>query len=460
MEEVTLEQTPRKIRDTFEKANAAMERGNAGYAIDMLQQVVALEPRLLIARKTLRVAQVKTFLLKKPNATTHQISSLKGAFTLMSGQGKLKKDPQAALVIGEKLLAIDPLNLSFLKFFAQAAEAAEMPEIAVQTLEIARPYYSKDVEFLRLLARLYIAINYPEGAKDCYGAVVELRPNDQMAIKNLKDAAALDSMKAGRWEDRTTDFRGKLKNQKEAILLEQQSKAVKGDADVDTLIRERLKDVEREPMNMNFRRALAELYVRDGNFDAALQALQDAMTAAGRADPQIERAISQINVKKFEAAIEAAQEAGDGAQVESLTKEKEDYIYSDAVEMVKRYPNDLQFRYELGYQYYIRSLFTEAIEEFQLAQRNPQRRTRALYYLAKCFTEKGQFDIAFEQLQKAVSELTLMDDTKKDVVYEMGSLAEKMGRKDEALAFYKEIYAVDIKYRDVTEKIEAAYKRD
>ena len=127
--------------------------------------------------------------------------------------------------------------------------------------------------------------------------------------------------------------------------------------------------------------------------------------------------------------------------------------------MVKRYPNDLQFRYELGFQYYLRKQYNEAIEEFQLAQRNPQRRTRALYYLALCFTQKGQLDIAFEQLQKAASELTLMDETKKDVVYQMGLLADQMGRPDEALAFFKEIYSVDIKYRDIAERIETAYQK-
>jgi len=459
MEEVTLEQVPRKIRDLYEKAMAALQRGNAGYALDMLKQVISVEPRFLLARKNLRIAQVKVLMAKKPNAMTHQMASLKGAFTLMSAQGKLKKNPQAALDGAEKLMELDPLNLPFLKFFAQAAEAADMPEVAVQTLEIARPYFAKDVTFLRLLARLYLDTNQPGGAKDCYAVVADLRPSDQIAIKNLKDAAALDTMKVGGWNDTKTDFRSKLKDKKEAILLEQQAKSVKGDADVDSLIAERLKDIEREPQNMNFRRALADLHVRAGNYDEALKALDEATEAAGRSDPQIERSASQIKVKKFDAAIAAAKEAGDAATAAATEKEKEEFIYNDAVDMVKRYPNDLQFRYELGFQYYQRELYNEAIEEFQLAQRNPQRRTRALYYLALCFTQKGQLDIAFEQLQKAASELTLMDETKKDVVYQMGVLAEQMGRTEEALGFFKEIYSVDIKYRDIAQRIEAAYAK-
>ena len=458
MEEITLEQVPRKVRDLFEKAMAALERGNAGYALDMLKQVIAVEPRFLLARKNLRIAQVKAFMAGKPTAMTHQMASLKGTFTLMGAQGKLKKDPKAALDGAEKLLELDPLNLPFLKFFAQAAEAAGLSEIAVQTLEIAKPYFAKDVTFLRLLARLYIDTNQPAGARECYAAVAELLPNDQVAIKNLKDAAALDSMKTGGWEQKGS-FRDKLKDKKEAILLEQQAKSVKGDSDVDTLISERLKDIQREPQNMNFRRALADLYVRAERFDDALQALDDATKAAGRADPQIERTVSLIKAKKFDSAIAAAKAAGDEAAATAKEQEKSAFLYEDAVQMVKRYPNDLQFRYELGYQFYLRGEFNEAIEEFQLAQRNPQRRTLALYHLALCFTKKGQLDIAFEQLQKAAAELTIMDEVKKDVVYQMGVLAEQMGRQQDAVAYFKEIYSVDIKYRDISQRIENSYQK-
>ncbi len=459
MEEILLEQVPRKIRDTYEKAMSALARNNAGYGIDMLKQVITLEPRLMIARQNLRVAQVKTLLAKKPTALTHHMASLKGAFTLMGAQGKLKKNPKGALEGAEKLMEIDPLNLGFLKFFAQAAVAAEMTELATQTLEIARPYYIKDVEFLRLLGRLYIETNQPGGAKDCYALVAELRPDDQLAIKNLKDAAALDTMKVGGWEDTKKDFRSKLKNKKEAIRLEQEAKSVKGDSDIETLIEDRLKDIEREPMNMNFRRALADLYMRAERYDEALEALEKATVDAGRADPQIERTMSMVKVKKLESAVAAAKQTGDEAAILAAETAKAQFLYDDAVSMVKRYPNDLQARYELGCQYFEHEHYNEAIEEFQLAQRNPQRRTQAIYHLALCFKLKGQPDIAFEQLQKAASELSIMDDTKKDVIYEMGVLSEQMGKQAEAITFFKEIYSVDIKYRDIAQRIEAAYEK-
>ena len=456
MQETTVEQLPRKTRDLFEKSMAAFERGNFGYAVDMLKRIVDMEPAFLLARKNLHVAQIKSALAKKPTAMTHQLSSLKGAFTLMGGQGKLKKDPKAALAVAEKLVDLDPLNFSFLKFYAQAAEAAELPLAAVQLLDLAKPYFAKDVTFLRLLAQLFIGVNMPNEARECYAAVVELLPGDQLAIKNLKDTAALASIKKGNWDDTKSDFRKKLKDQALAIRLEQAHKSVKGEKDVDALIAERLQDIEREPQNMNFRRALADLYVNAKRYDDALKALDDAIKAAGRPDPQIERTASAIKIKKFDASIEDLKAAGKPDEAKAVEDQRAQFIYDDAREMVRRYPNDLQARFELGVQLYLRQLDNDAIEEFQLAQRNPQRRTRALYYLALCFTRKGQLDIAFEQLKKAASELTLMDDVKKDIVYEMGVLADQMGRPDEAIGYFKDIYAVDIKYRDIQARMDKA----
>jgi len=66
--------------------------------------------------------------------------------------------------------------------------------------------------------------------------------------------------------------------------------------------------------------------------------------------------------------------------------------------------------------------------------------------------------IAAEQLEKAASELHSMDETKKDILYELGLLNEAMGRTEKAHDFFKQIYAVDIGYKEVAQKIEKTYK--
>jgi len=52
-----------------------------------------------------------------------------------------------------------------------------------------------------------------------------------------------------------------------------------------------------------------------------------------------------------------------------------------------------------------------------------------------------------------------MDETKKDILYEMGTLCELMGKPEQAVGHYKEIYSVDIRYKDVAAKVEKGYKK-
>ncbi len=458
MAEVTLENAPRKARELFDKGFAAMERNNLDYAMDMFLAALEIEPKLLHARKFLRGAEVKKFKDSKSGAATHVIAMLTQLPAYLSASAMTKKKPEQALKAAEKLMRADPLCIAFINVLGQAAVAAEMPEVAIQTLEIAKDHYPTNVELMKWLGTLYLEVNKTHEARMVFEEIYRLRPNDPKALKMLKDSAAMDTMRKGGWEE-AGSFRDVIKDSREATLLEQESKAVKSSKDLDNLIAETEAKIQREPENVNYRRSLADFYARAGRFEDALACLREAQRTTGRADPQIDRAISSIRVKQFDAQIDELRKAGDEAAAEAKTTEKNDFLLQDATERVRRYPNDLQFRFELGELLFQRDQLNEAISEFQLAQRNPQRRLRALYYLALCFKQKRQYDIAMEQLEKAASEINVMDATKKDIVYEMGTICELMNQPEKAVQYYKEIYGVDIGYRDIASKIEKAYKK-
>ena len=71
--------------------------------------------------------------------------------------------------------------------------------------------------------------------------------------------------------------------------------------------------------------------------------------------------------------------------------------------------------------------------------------------------QKKQLDMAVEQLKKALSEMVTMDDTKKDILYELGCILEEVGKKEEAMENFKQVYQFDIGYKDISKKIESAY---
>jgi tetratricopeptide (TPR) repeat protein len=458
MAEIEMENAPRKAREHFEKGFAAMERGNLDYAIDMLTLSLDVCPHLLKSRKYLRAAQVKKFRTNPPGAMAKAMLPIKSAGKQMKAQSGLKKNPLEALKATEELLAMDPFHAGFVHLNVQAAVAAGLPEAAILTLEVARESNATDVKLLRELASLYQEVDRMHDARLVYEEIARQLPNDPQAIKQLKDATALDSMQRGRWNEEG-DFRGKIKDSKEAVLLEQQNKAVKTSKDVDALIDENVRKIEAEPQNINYRRALADLYLRADRYDEAMETLRIAQEMTGGADPQIDRAVSGAYLRKLDFEIAQFEAAGDTEHATAWRKEKEDFQLEDTKDKVARYPNDLLFRFDLGVLMFERKELNEAIQHFQLAQRNPQRRIRALYYLGLCFKEKGQNDIAIEQLQKAASELPVMDDTKKDILYELGELCEASAKPEQALGYFKEIYGVDISFRDVSKKIEQFYQK-
>ncbi len=77
--------------------------------------------------------------------------------------------------------------------------------------------------------------------------------------------------------------------------------------------------------------------------------------------------------------------------------------------------------------------------------------------LGKCFVERNMLDLAAKTLEDAASELLAMDAVKKDIVYNLGLVYEKMGDKEKSIACMKQIYEVDYGYRDVAERVEGSY---
>jgi len=174
MAELPLEEAPRKVRELFDKGFAAMERGNLDYAIDMFLATLELEPRLLRARQFLRAAEVKKLKSGKSNSLTKGVSTLQGMGGIASVNMLIRKDPTKALQAAEKLMKINPLNPPFINLLASAAEACDMPEVALQSLEIARDHDRQNIKFVERLAALYQQVGQTRKARDCYEEIARI----------------------------------------------------------------------------------------------------------------------------------------------------------------------------------------------------------------------------------------------------------------------------------------------
>lgn len=461
MAELILEKAPQKVRDLFNKGFAAMERGNLEYAINLLSACVKAEPRLLQARRYLMAAVIRQFKQDGKGGTFGRaMSMMTGAPAYLKVMALVKAEKnEEAMQAAEALLMTDPLNVKYIKLFTQTAAAANYPEVAIQTLEMAREQYPRDIFILNWLGSMYLKVGRTRSARECFETLCEVCPNDPMAHKALKDATALDTMGSG-WEEvaeKGGTYRDLIKDEKESERLEKESKAVKTEKDVEVLISDMQEKMKAEPGNINYYRALSRLFADKKAFPDAIATLERAMEISP-GDPELDAMLMATKVMQYDDLIETLAGNGDTKGAEQKRMERDQYRFDNLQDRVKRYPNDLKLRYELGVMLFDNDYLNEAIQQFQLSQRSPKYRLRTLYYLAMCFKKKKQLDLAKEQLTKALDESEIMDDTKKDILYELGAICELMGERENAVEYYKQVYQVDIGYKDVAAKVERAYQ--
>jgi TolA-binding protein len=144
-------------------------------------------------------------------------------------------------------------------------------------------------------------------------------------------------------------------------------------------------------------------------------------------------------------------------QVARLQAEKLDFQTTECQKRVEKYPTDLAIRYEMGVLYFQAGKINEAMQEFQKAQNNPNKKIAAMSYLAQCFAKKKMFDSAVRTFQNVIKEKLVFDEEKKDLVYNLGCVLEAMGKKAEAHEQFLLIYEIDMGYKDVAAKVDAFY---
>ncbi len=452
-----------QIQNLFNKGFAAFERGTLDMAIELLTRCVELSPSFLRARKFLRAAEIQRALKGGRGPLRLGLAELAAFPTHLQAvalyrAGKIR----AALRATEKLLRAAPLSRKFSLLFADVAEAADEMPAAVMTLEVLSEQFPNDPALLARMGLAYQKVGEWRRSRDCFNALLTLHPRDPDALKRLKDSEARLSMEAGGWEENSGNtekdgYRKLIKNKDLAKSLDMQNKAVVTGQDADALIVEQKAKIAADPLNLNFHRGLARLYLQQKRFAEAIAALEEARRI-NPSDPELDRNLTSARIQDFDARVAALRTQQDTAGANQLEDERNQFVFDDLVSRVERYPNDLRLRHELGQEYFRYASYDDAIQQFQMAQRSPKDRNEALYYLARCFRAKGQKDMAVMQLETALAQLPIMDDLRKQVLFELGEIAEENGATEKAFTLYKEIYGSDIGYRDIAAKMERLYK--
>jgi tetratricopeptide (TPR) repeat protein len=116
---------------------------------------------------------------------------------------------------------------------------------------------------------------------------------------------------------------------------------------------------------------------------------------------------------------------------------------------------DFESHYDLGVAYKEMGLVDEAISEFQKALRGSRGRARTYEALGQCFLEKQQFQVAATILSRALAEPGSTDDQLVGVLYLLGYASEALRQWGDAVGYYQRVFAVDIQFRDVADRLAA-----
>ena len=462
IEEISISQLDPRLGKQIDSANSAL-LSNPNYFFEICSNILKQNPGCLELRQKVREEQFRHA------GSGKGLSSIFGKVTMppFMLKGKVAKDPQGAFETAEEMISKNPANVAAHELLAEAAAALEMFNTVVFAYECIKKLHPKDLRNLKNLGNAYLNAENTDGAITIGNEIMKLNPGDGEAEEMMKRASVSVAMTKGNWEN-STDFRTQLKDQEEAQSLEQSSKIVNDKKSLEDLIRSTYSLVQQEPENLNHYLQLSDLYHRYGDSKNAIAWIQQARSKeSGKGDVSLEEKERTLTLEYYDNLIEQWEVACSGDPqnqahqkgLQEAISGKKTYQQSHLESLVKRYPNDFGYRFELGVLLFDNNQYDECLQHFQLAQRNAKVRLDAILYLGKAYRLKGFYDLAIEQLNSLKNEIQIMDERKKNTIYELGCCYEVMQNPERAIEEFKLVYSSDISYRDVADKINAFYER-
>ena len=460
MKKVPLTELDPRLQKQITAADQQL-KSNPQYSIEVLTGILARNPGCIEVRRTLRKAQKALLGTKKG-----LFDGITGALTSGKIAKAVEADPTAAIAAAEETLGKKPTDANANKTLALAGIALGFHELAAFAYEELATSEPAEVQHFVDLANVWISAGENDQALNAADKGLKLFPGNGDLQEAVRKASVNKTMKKGNWEDKG-DFQSKLKDKDEALRIDQASRTVTDAATAIAQAAEFAQKIQASPDNLDLYREIVRMFVIAEDLDSAIAWLQRGrLTTLGKADTSLERQESDLVTRRYESISKQLREIitanpSDTASKDALAKNESvlaDFRLTTSIALVERYPNDFSYRYELGTLLLTANRLDEAVQQLQYAQRNPKFRQPALLAIGRAFTLGGKYDLAIEQLTAAKSEVQLMNDLKKEIIYALGDTFEKMGKAKEAVDEYKIIYMADSGYSDVAKKINDFYE--
>lgn len=435
----------------LERADTEVKRKNFDGAMALYAEILRLDPDAGEARRGLRRAALKKHEKSYPNPISRFFSNIVPSIGVAFAS--MFKAHQSVASLAESALRNDPRNLKFNLKLGHALLRLGHKKSAEAAFQVVTEFDDQDVESLKILGQLYYEARRHDEALKCYERVLKINPRDQEAGKMRKNLAAEGAIQTAGFQTAKSS-RDLAKSQTDMSAAEREQRIVKTGADLETMVKDLEAEVEKNPANLDATIKLAKAHAQRQGFDEAV----DLLVAASKRFPdhaEIADLLGDTRLARLERRLDDARKGSAPDQVSRLESELLDLQIEENKRRVAAHPTDLVGRFRLG-KYLLQGNQTDAaIEQLQLAVKDPRHRIPCLHMLGRAFERKGILDLAAKQLLEAAEGIHGMVEQKKQILYDLGLVHERQGQNDRALDVYKRIFENDIGFKDVGRKIEA-----
>ncbi len=434
----------------IQKAEEAQRRKNYDFAIELYKQLIELDPNLGPARSGLRRALVDRQRASKKKVG--MFGKLKGAAPLAAAKGLIKAGKfDAAAKALETYLGTDPSNEEGNLMLGESLRDAGHMDSALAVFEFLAELAPKRADGWREASAIRASQGDISGALQDLEKALEADPRDREAQKARKDLAAevaLESGGIGNQHSRQT-----MSDSEGALAQERGRRLHQSPEDLDAELEKLEGRFADDPKSVELMVALGELHERRRDPEAALDMYRRAFSYK-KDSADLAKKVTDITIKAKKKALSRAGKAGDQAQADQLEQELHELELSALQQVVEANPQALSERLELGKLMLHAGEVDGALAHLQRVAPDPRLGDEARFFLALCFYRKGLLDLAQDSFQTCLPQSGPVDGRTCEILYHLGLIAEQQGDAPSARAHFSRIYAVDIAYRDVADKME------
>ncbi len=433
----------RILLEVYEKEN------NTRGAIDLLLRMKDIDP----ANKAIRMKLVDLYL--KSGLKTEALGELKNFADFLKYRDRIED----VLKIYEKILSLNPYDLEIIKEFVNILKQRGNVKDALEFIEGKIRENPEDIRLLNLKADFLLDQNMYDESEEVSKRIKNLDPKN---IENLERLLKIYKIK----EDEESLFkiytelaevyeeRKEFDKSKEIyeLIRKHKERLWKEEEIIEPLTEEK---IEKELEALEGEEALEEAeIVEEGEIEVVVETEEEKPEK--EVEPQGDRETQFFDLKKeLEEDIET---------FDFLTREKEEAaeegfsfeeIFKEFKKGVEKEigKEDSETHYNLGIAYKEMGLIDDAINEFNIAMKDPKKVFDASIMLALCYKELRRYEEAISVLKNALNRDNLPKEEILALTYELGVIYETMGDREKALEAFNRVNELDSNYRNVKSKL-------